>query len=135
MTNCISILQPIVVVVTNVDGTRTRYEDYYYCGNGMLAYFNPQNDTDHSYVCFGKFNPDNNRPVYYIPYNYINKARTAETNRLTLTHDANWSDFDSRKVVDGNTFETSPIAREGYTWFENLRKEAERYLKIYNTKN
>ena len=135
MENKLSILEPIIVITTCVDGSHMKYEDYVYCGNGLLAYFNRDAyrypKENNLYECFGKFS-ENYGPTYYIPRKYIDWEKTYKHNRIILTGYNSLNDFKVENVIDADTMETSHLNAEGYDWYEKLKQTAQRYLEIYN---
>lgn len=128
MENRIKILEPIIVLVTCADVSLIRYTDYYYCGNGLLCYFNSDYHkvpkTINVYECMGKM-PSKYGSSYYIPYKYIDK----EVKGLALFKGYTLDDFRADKVIDDDTFETSHLSKEGFPWFDVLKQQAEKYLK------
>ena len=137
MENRLSILERVVVIVTCSDGSKMRYDDYYYCGNGMLAYYNPDYarypKENNYFECFGKFG-DKYGPSYYIPPRYIDKEKTYKFNRLTLVSGCSLEDFRTDRIIDNDTMETSHLNSEGYDWYEKLKENARKYLECYERK-
>lgn len=127
MENRLSILEPIVVCVTCVDGSHIIYDDYYYCGNGLLCYFNSDHYKDpkntNIYECSPKFS-DKYGPTYYIPHKLWTNSETLKS----FCSRYNLDDFNINKIIDNDTFETSPLNKEGYIWYNILKQQTKRYL-------
>lgn len=131
MENKLHILEPVYVVVTCSDGTHMRYDDYMYCGNGMLCYYNSdyaRYPNENNFIeCFGKFNGEFG-PVYYIPHKYVNKELTAKRQRITLIDGYSLADFEVSKIIDADTIDNCRFDNS-YFWFERFKEDVKKHLK------
>lgn len=124
MENKLHILEPLYVVVTCSDGTTMRYDDYMYCGNGMLCYYNSdyaRYPSDNNFIeVFGKFS-NKYGPVYYIPRNFVDRELTAKFKRIHLKDGYSLADFEISKIVDADTIDNCRFDNS-YFWFERFKK-------------
>ncbi|MDE5888562.1 MAG: hypothetical protein K2H20_00935 [Bacilli bacterium] len=132
MENKLHILEPIIVINTNTDGSLSRYSDYYYCGHGMLAY---QNIDHYRYpkecklwYCFGKFHTETDRPTYYIPRRYIKEFKDTH---IVFVEGCKLDDFEVNKIIDLDTLENCKFNSADYPWFAELKEDADKYNEIY----
>lgn len=135
MENKLHILEPIIVIVTCTDRSKMRYSDYYYCGNGMLAYYNTDAlrypKENKLWNCFGKFHTDPTRPTYYIPRRYIKKFYDTH---IEFVEGCKLDDFEVNKIIDLETLENCKFNSADYPWFADLKESADYYNELYKNK-